>query len=663
MASAAFRVRLRWPSRLGDVNGRRATLAQRLRRYVRAARNVRHRLLLIAFLGLPAVFAVAVNGDEEAMSDLVSNSYPLPKERRSGNAGILIAVLGLAAILTAGLPAIRTDVFAAMSTDDAMRLVEVRDLINGQGWFDLWQHRLDPPGVLMHWSRVVDLPLAVSILLLKPLIGMHNAEVATLCLWPLLLFAIALMLVAAIARQMSNGAMTSQAGAVVLAMLAMPALVHFRLGAIDHHNAQIDLLLALILFTLQIERSAFKAALAGLAASLSLAIGIEMLPAIAAICVAVAGLFIWRGAPVARQVAAFAVSLAASSLVLALALLPLPGLVSPVCDSIGGPVLLLTIGGGVGLTIMVGIDRCHTALWLRLATAAGTAVALLGAFSSLFPACLASPYALVDPLVMSLWLDQVQESISLGRMLQLAPEQAFGFYAFPLITLGIAAAALIRSNPLERFRWIVGIVALAALIGVSVWELRGTGGASMVAAPIFAAAAVVVWPSLAMGRNLILLALLVSPASFAVLGPAAKPLIDLIYVSKMTIPDATCQSASDAASLNQLPRGRVMAPIDIGPAILLETGHDIFAAPYHRNNAGNLATLELMLAPPPMAHRILSDHHVDYVVICRKAPDQAVIDRAPDGLAARLGRGETPEFLEPIDLGPAAKIYAWRLRK
>ena len=185
----------------------------------------------------------------------------------------------------------------------------------------------------------------------------------------------------------------------------------------------------------------------------------------------------------------------------------------------------------------------------------------------------------------------------------------------------------------------------------------------MVAAPMFAAGVVAVWPSLAIGRNLILLALLVSPASFAVLGPSAKPLIDLIFVPTMIIPAATCQSASDAAALSQLPSGRVMAPIDIGPAILLDTSHDIFAAPYHRNNAGNLATLRLMLAPPPIAHQILSDHHVDYVVICRKAPDQAVIERAPDGFAARLGRGETPEFLEPIDLGPAAKVSAWRLRK
>ena len=49
-------------------------------------------------------------------------------------------------------------------TDDAMRLVQVRDLLAGQGWFDMVQHRLMPPeGASMHWSRLVDAPLAALI--------------------------------------------------------------------------------------------------------------------------------------------------------------------------------------------------------------------------------------------------------------------------------------------------------------------------------------------------------------------------------------------------------------------------------------------------------------------------------------------------------------------
>ena len=601
------------------------------------------------------------------MSDLSSTSGQAALKQQLGvNPNVLMPVLWLAATVAIAFPSINGRVFDAMSTDDAMRLVEVRDWIGGQGWFDLFQYRLDPPGTSMHWSRVIDAPLAALILLLRPLIGTHGAETVTLFLWPMLLFAAALALVAAIARQMSSSVTNSQIAAVVLAVLSVPALIHFRPGAIDHHNAQIVLLLALVLLTSQIEQSAVKAALGGLVASLSLAIGIEMLPAIAATGVAVVGLFVWRGASVSRQVGAFGAALAASSLLLAPALLPLPSLASPVCDAFGGPVLLLVAGGGISLMIMVGIDRLHSTLRLRLATGAASAIALVGAFLSLFAGCIASPYAQLDPLVTSLWVDRVIESMSLATMLQLTPQKVLGFYGFPLMTMGFASAALIQSNPLIRFRWILGIMTLAALIGLSVWEMRGTAAAAMLAAPIFAASLAVLWPRLAPGRNLVLLALAVSPASFAALGLSAKPLIDLIFRPQITIAErgaSACRTVSDVASMTQLPRGRVMAPIDLGPMILANTDHAVFAAPYHRNNDGNLAMLKLMLAPMPAAHQILSDRRVDYVVICSTAPEQDLVKLAPDGLAARLGRGETPDFLERLDLDPTHKISVWRVRR
>src|SRR3546814_5238953 len=42
-------------------------------------------------------------------------------------------------------------------TDDAMRMAKVRDLLAGQGWWDLAQYRVNPAGggVLMHWSRKI----------------------------------------------------------------------------------------------------------------------------------------------------------------------------------------------------------------------------------------------------------------------------------------------------------------------------------------------------------------------------------------------------------------------------------------------------------------------------------------------------------------------------
>jgi len=233
--------------------------------------------------------------------------------------------------------------------------------------------------------------------------------------------------------------------------------------------------------------------------------------------------------------------------------------------------------------------------------------------------------------------------------------------------MGFALAALIKSDPPGRFRWTLGIMTLTALIGLSVWEMRATAAASMVAAPMFAASLAILWPTHAPGRNLFLLALAVSPASFAALGLSAKPLIYSILKPPMTIAErdaSTCQAMSDVASMTRLPNGRVMAPIDLGPVILAETDHTVFAAPYHRNNDGNLAMLKLMLAPAPTARQILSDRRVDYVVICSVDPQQDFVKLlAPNGLAARLGRGETFDFLEPLDLDPTHKISVWRVRR
>ena len=48
--------------------------------------------------------------------------------------------------------------FGLGDTDDNMRMMQVRALLDGQGWYDLSQHRM--AGSNIHWSRLVDLPIA-----------------------------------------------------------------------------------------------------------------------------------------------------------------------------------------------------------------------------------------------------------------------------------------------------------------------------------------------------------------------------------------------------------------------------------------------------------------------------------------------------------------------
>src|SRR5690349_15434495 len=77
--------------------------------------------------------------------------------------------------------------FSLGDTDDNLRIAQVRALLQGQGWYDLRQYRLNPPfGANIHWSRLPDLPIAGLILLLRPIFGGAAAERFAVAIAPLL---------------------------------------------------------------------------------------------------------------------------------------------------------------------------------------------------------------------------------------------------------------------------------------------------------------------------------------------------------------------------------------------------------------------------------------------------------------------------------------------
>ena len=72
----------------------------------------------------------------------------------------------LVRVLGSGAAALNQDF---SEPDNAMRLVRVRDMLAGQGWFDSVQHRLGPPdGLTMHWAQWIDGAIALPIMLLTP---------------------------------------------------------------------------------------------------------------------------------------------------------------------------------------------------------------------------------------------------------------------------------------------------------------------------------------------------------------------------------------------------------------------------------------------------------------------------------------------------------------
>jgi hypothetical protein len=164
---------------------------------------------------------------------------------------------------------------------------------------------------------------------------------------------------------------------------------------------------------------------------------------------------------------------------------------------------------------------------------------------------------------------------------------------------------------------------------------------------------------------MLVLGLCLSPAGLAAVGEAAK--VALSALAPSPAPEAsttglpTCSSAEDLAALAKLDRGRVMAGIDLGPGILAETPHAVFAAPYHRNVAGNTALLDTMLATPEAAARKLGTLGADYLALCPGSLEETRYSGlAPEGLAARLARGEAMPFLAPVSM-PASSLKIWRV--
>src|SRR5688572_17427827 len=160
--------------------------------------------------------------------------------------------------------------FALGDTDDNLRMMQVRALLAGQGWYDLRQYRLDPPfGADIHWSRIVDLPIAGLKLALAPLLGGAGAEKVAVTAAPLLPLGVALASLAVVVRRLVGPRAYLLTAALVFS--APSARGMWSPLRIDHHGWQLATL-ALALVALTHRRRALGGAMLGLITAFSLSI-------------------------------------------------------------------------------------------------------------------------------------------------------------------------------------------------------------------------------------------------------------------------------------------------------------------------------------------------------------------------------------------------------
>src|SRR5438270_2770904 len=165
--------------------------------------------------------------------------------------------------------------FALGDTDDNMRIMQVRALLHGQGWYDLRNYRMNPPyGANIHWSRLVDLPIAGLILALRPFLGGAGAERWAVGVAPLIPYLLLLFSLALTARRLLGP--TAYLLAFIALVFAGSNNGMFTPERIDHHGWQLALL-ALSIASIADPDRVRGGIILGLSTALSLAIGLEMI--------------------------------------------------------------------------------------------------------------------------------------------------------------------------------------------------------------------------------------------------------------------------------------------------------------------------------------------------------------------------------------------------
>ncbi len=582
--------------------------------------------------------------------------------------GLWLAILGATAFSFAidhsKLAAVwRTGAF--FDTDDAMRMVQVRDLMAGQSWWDLVAHRLAPPqGMLSHWSRVVDAFLAPLVYGFGLILPGEAAERAARIAFPALSL-VALFRAAAYAGRVFAGQAYEVAGVIAVALCGVADL-QFSPGRVDHHGLQIlGLLVAVAMLAEALDPArARRAAWAGAAMAFALGVGLENMPFFLVLLATPPLVFIVRGDGGKPVLAAFASGLALSLVAVFVATIPPSRWFDPAPDALSIIYLTALLATCAAFLLLA---RLSLERWpARLAASLAAGAAVLAFTLVLFPSVIQGPFAGLAPEMRAFWLSRVKEMQSFPVFARSNPvEGAARLIAFALALGGAALGARIASaqgDRVGRDRWLLLGAVLLAGAGAASAHVRSIGSI----APLIAIGSLGLVAALrerlthsrpAFGGPAALLALVLAMSYFAVLVVASSvaPARADGASPDPSAPDATrksCHTPASLAPLARLPAGLAIAQIDAGPYLLAFTPHAALAGPYHRDNRGNLLALHILTGAPDRAEALARESGARWLFLCtvKDRSFQAYVETAPDGLAARLAAHRTPGWLKPVPL-------------
>ncbi len=598
-------------------------------------------------------------------------------------------------------------------SDDYMRMARVRDLLNGQGWYDLSQPRLSPGDhFILPWSRLVDIPLAAVTLLFTPLVGQMAASGVAAFLVPLLwLLAFALVLPLA-----GRGLIPARRGWLLLfVMLCSFALLReLRPMRVDHHGAQLFFALAafVTLRLYQLRPAPRWRALTGIFCACGLAIGAESFLSLALCSGWIMLGAAWSNAP-RRDALGFAAGLL-GTLLLALPLLRPPA--DWLVHDLALPALPHLLVSCLLAAILLLLHRLPSLTRWR-----GLAIATFGGLSALAMLWLALPELHAGLYGANMSADN--QNLILGTVLEAKSylQRFAGFdgtwlgvrrywpltahnLLLPVLAALITLVQLARTNPWRhperRQRWQLWLLQAWFLLPVTLlglfWQSRvGVYMALQALVPLgwLLAQAMQAWQRcvpyrlLRLPLQIMTLALLLVPtvwggAWLQGAKPAQVVLFPSWYVRNPCNFKAIADALNDTKQFGSKPLN-IMATMTGGAELLYRTDHRVFAAPY--DVSGNALALQFFGARDlGGAYQLARMHHIDIVLMCDGyanyyLPDEAARRAAgaaahyslrsepiPPEIAADrvlvdyLIQGDGPDWLQPIPL-PFTDLHLYRV--
>ncbi len=535
--------------------------------------------------------------------------------------------------------------FRLPDPDDALRLVQVRDLLAGQNWYDFTQYRINPAegGGQLHWSRFIDVQLAGLIRLFEQILPAAAAERWALVLAPLL---VALVLLLLFNRLLAHlGDRTFVLTGLLVAATTFSFLHYVVPLRIDHHGWQ--LVLSVAMLWLALGPATFARGLAAaLVISIHVEISLEGLPYL----VIFGGLFAldWlRDPATAPRLRAFALGLGVITPLWIMGWRGVDAVTGVYCDAFSRPFVAGAIVTGLMLATLMGWRRSGQDWKVRLGLLALAGAAGGAAFVLSGPACLSGPFGNLTPLVRTFWY----EGISEGRPVWEMSWGTFVSFVAPSVVglMGLAWSARRMHGTPQATDWArLLLVAMGSFI-LSLMVLRTTAVTHAYVVPgyVLMVLAIFRW-----GRSFSSPLLRVPATASAIvalpLSVTALAVTIMLQFSGENEDEMPTDCITPAAveRLAALPPSTIFAALDFSPAILVGTPHSVVASGHHRNHMAIHRVLSAFMAPEARAEKLVRETGARYVAICvNLAEHKNFVKFAKQGLAADLEKNRLPAWL------------------